>query len=92
LSEACLIRFLIIQQFRKRDPSSADETEFMENVFDILCSSLIEPETKHLFLQEEGVDLMVIIMKFVFQLSAAIHRSHVVTGRKSNPAHGPLKC
>ncbi|KAF8529145.1 DUF1716-domain-containing protein [Hysterangium stoloniferum] len=53
----------VISQFRKKDPSDADETEFMENVFDILCSALIEPETKQLFLQEEGVDLMVIIMK-----------------------------
>ena len=43
----------------------ADESEFMENVYDILCSALIEPETKQLFLQEEGIDLMVIIMKYV---------------------------
>jgi len=41
----------------------ADETEFMENVFDCLCSALIEPGTKKLFLKEEGVDLMVLIMK-----------------------------
>lgn len=38
----------------------------MENVFDTLCSALIEPETKQLFLQEEGVDLMVILMKYVY--------------------------
>ncbi|KAF8528671.1 DUF1716-domain-containing protein [Gautieria morchelliformis] len=53
----------ILSQYRKRDPADAVETEFMENVFDTLCSALVEPETKQLFLQEEGVDLMVIIMK-----------------------------
>ncbi|KAF8591532.1 DUF1716-domain-containing protein [Ramaria rubella] len=53
----------VLSQYRKRDPVDPDETEFMENVFDIMCSALIEPETKQFFLQEEGVDLMVIIMK-----------------------------
>ncbi|KIJ56815.1 hypothetical protein M422DRAFT_218491 [Sphaerobolus stellatus SS14] len=53
----------VISQFRKRDPVDADETEFMENCFDALCSALIEPEIKKPFLKEEGVDLMVLIMK-----------------------------
>jgi beta-catenin-like protein 1 len=54
-----------LSTFRRRDPSSADETEFMENIFDALCSSLAEPEIKELFQQAEGVDLMVLIMKYV---------------------------
>ena len=36
----------------------------MENIFDALCSSLNEPEIKKLFLDAEGVDLMVLIMKY----------------------------
>lgn len=43
----------------------ADETEFMENVFDSLCSALAEPEVKKAFLECEGVDLMLIMMKCV---------------------------
>lgn len=35
----------------------------MENVFDSLCSALAEPEIKKAFLDCEGVDLMVLIMK-----------------------------
>lgn len=35
----------------------------MENVFDSLCSALAEPEIKKLFLDSEGVDLMVLMMK-----------------------------
>lgn len=37
----------------------------MENVFDALCSALAEPENKKLFLDSEGVDLMVLMMKCV---------------------------
>jgi len=37
----------------------------MENVFDALCSALAESENKQLFLDSEGVDLMVLIMKWV---------------------------
>ena len=36
----------------------------MENVFDALCSALAEPENKKLFLDSEGVDLMVLMMKY----------------------------
>lgn len=52
-----------LQQYRRRNPVDADETEFMENVFDSLCSALNEPEIKKLFLAAEGVDLMVLMMK-----------------------------
>jgi beta-catenin-like protein 1 len=48
----------------------ADETEFMENVFDTLCSALGEPEVKTLFLASEGVDLMILMMRSV---SARFH-------------------
>ncbi|KIJ70518.1 hypothetical protein HYDPIDRAFT_78492 [Hydnomerulius pinastri MD-312] len=53
----------VLSQFRRRDPVDADETEFMENLFDALCSALSEPEIKSLFLASEGVDLMVLMMK-----------------------------
>ncbi|KZT74381.1 DUF1716-domain-containing protein [Daedalea quercina L-15889] len=57
------IALKVLSQYRKRDPVDADETEFMENVFDSLCSALAEPEIKRLFLDSEGVDLMVLMMK-----------------------------
>ncbi|KAI9063252.1 DUF1716-domain-containing protein [Trametes sanguinea] len=53
----------ILSRYRKRDPVDADETEFMENLFDVLCSALGEPEIKAQFLELEGVDLMVLMMK-----------------------------
>ncbi|THH32917.1 hypothetical protein EUX98_g1307 [Antrodiella citrinella] len=53
----------VLSNYRKRDPVDADETEFMENIFDSLCSALAEPEVKKAFLDCEGVDLMLIMMK-----------------------------
>ncbi|KAG6816922.1 hypothetical protein H0H87_001624 [Tephrocybe sp. NHM501043] len=52
-----------LSQYRRRDPIDADETEFMENVFDALCSALSEPAVKAQFLAAEGPDLMVLMMK-----------------------------
>jgi beta-catenin-like protein 1 len=37
-------------------------------VFDSLCSALAEAEIKDLFLKSEGVDLMVLMMKYTFLL------------------------
>jgi len=37
----------------------------MENIFDSLCSALVEAEIKKLFLKSEGVDLMVLTMMYV---------------------------
>jgi len=41
----------------------------MENVFDALCSASSEASIKKLFLESEGPDLMVLMMKFVSLLS-----------------------
>ncbi|ETW83975.1 hypothetical protein HETIRDRAFT_62638 [Heterobasidion irregulare TC 32-1] len=53
----------VASQYRRRDPVDADETEFMENIFDSICSALGEPENKGLFLKSEGIDLLVLMMK-----------------------------
>jgi beta-catenin-like protein 1 len=52
-----------VQQFRKRNPADADEAEFMDNIFDALCSAASEANNKRLFLQSEGIDLCLLIMK-----------------------------
>lgn len=58
----------VASQYRRRDPTDTDEAEFMENVFDSLCSALAESEIKDLFLKSEGVDLMVLMMKDKMQV------------------------
>ncbi|KIP10420.1 hypothetical protein PHLGIDRAFT_125614 [Phlebiopsis gigantea 11061_1 CR5-6] len=61
--EGVEIMLKVLSQYRRRDPVDADETEFMENVFDTLCSALGEEENKKLFLDSEGIDLMVLMLK-----------------------------
>jgi beta-catenin-like protein 1 len=51
--------------YRKRDPRG-EEIEFMENLFDCLCSVLSGGEEgKKVFREAEGPELMVILMKCV---------------------------
>ncbi|KAK4046878.1 hypothetical protein OIV83_005774 [Microbotryomycetes sp. JL201] len=52
-----------LSTYRKRDPKDGDETEFMENLFDALCSSLTEPNVKMAFLEGEGIELMCLMLK-----------------------------
>lgn len=44
----------------------------MENVFDTLCSALLELEVKRLFHEGEGVDLMLIMMRFVIPVNVVV--------------------
>ncbi|ODN75598.1 hypothetical protein L202_06717 [Cryptococcus amylolentus CBS 6039] len=53
----------VLFQYIKKDPGDGEELEFMENVFDCLCTSLAEPEMKQEFHDSEGVELMVMMMK-----------------------------
>ncbi|WWC67148.1 uncharacterized protein I206_101055 [Kwoniella pini CBS 10737] len=52
-----------LSQYRKKDPSDGEEVEYMENLFDVLCSLLSQPEMKKSFVDNEGVELMVLMMK-----------------------------
>jgi len=54
-----------VQVYKRKDPASADEVELLENLFDCLCSALLEGDNRPRFLQSEGVELMVILIKCV---------------------------
>ncbi|KAG0290555.1 hypothetical protein BGZ96_005976 [Linnemannia gamsii] len=53
----------LLAAFKRKDPKDDDEIELMENLFDGLCSALAEKENKRLFLEGEGIELMVIMIK-----------------------------
>ncbi|KAK9718191.1 hypothetical protein K7432_005655 [Basidiobolus ranarum] len=53
----------VLNAYKRKDPKDADEVEFMENVFDALSSCLQEPESKAIFLECEGNELMLIMLK-----------------------------
>eukprot|EP00873_Tetraselmis_striata_P034402 jgi/Tetstr1/454666/TSEL_041556.t1 len=52
-----------VAPYRSRDPASHEEEEFMENVFDVLTSCLLQLENKQLFVEAEGIQLMLLVLK-----------------------------
>ncbi|GAA5993172.1 hypothetical protein JCM10908_001323 [Rhodotorula pacifica] len=98
----------VLSVYRKRDPHSADEIEFMENIFDALCSCLSSPlpatasskpssststsaapehAVKAAFLEGEGVELLVLMLKAKnLSRSRAIKTlDHALQGREGAP-------
>ncbi|KAJ3160167.1 hypothetical protein HDU86_001003 [Geranomyces michiganensis] len=53
----------VLAGYKRRDPQDADEVELMENLFDTLCAALTEAEIKQLFLDGEGLELMLLMIK-----------------------------
>ncbi|KAF9168380.1 hypothetical protein DFQ26_009003 [Actinomortierella ambigua] len=53
----------ILSTYKRKDAKDPDEIEMMENLFDALCSALQEPEIKDRFLEGEGNELMVIMLR-----------------------------
>tara|TARA_B100000780_G_C21042461_1_gene418352 strand:- start:662 stop:850 length:189 start_codon:yes stop_codon:yes gene_type:complete len=49
--------------FKRREPADAEEAELLENVFNCLCTALLQPANQHLFLKAEGIELMVLTLK-----------------------------
>ncbi|KAI8917996.1 Catenin-beta-like protein [Entophlyctis helioformis] len=53
----------VLAAYRRKDPKDADEVEFMENVFDVLCLCVGEDEGKPKILESEGLELMLLMIK-----------------------------
>ena len=53
----------VLAVYRRRDPVDDEETEFSENVVDALCSALLVDENRPRFVEAEGVELMVILLR-----------------------------
>ncbi|XP_075248721.1 beta-catenin-like protein 1 [Convolutriloba macropyga] len=53
-----------LSQFKRRDPNSSEDAEFMENTFDCLCSALMcaDPNRSQ-FLEGEGLQLMNLLLR-----------------------------
>jgi beta-catenin-like protein 1 len=54
----------VVSGYKKKDPKEADEVEVLSNCFDSICSSLAEPEIKQKFVGGEGIELMLIMLKY----------------------------
>ena len=49
--------------YKRHDPGTAEEVEFMENLFNALCSSLMLPANRARFLKGEGLQLMNLMLR-----------------------------
>lgn len=52
-----------IAVFKKNDPASVDEREYMENLFNSLCAALMYPANLKKFLDGEGLQLMNLMLR-----------------------------
>ena len=54
----------LVAQYRNRDPDrGSEEEEYMENLFEVLTCLVDEPEGKQKFVEAEGVELCLIMLK-----------------------------
>lgn len=53
----------LLQVFKRHNPSTAEEQEMMENLFDALCSCLMLPSNRDRFLRGEGLQLMNLMLR-----------------------------
>ncbi|KAK1336289.1 hypothetical protein QTO34_004094 [Cnephaeus nilssonii] len=71
-----------VSAFKRRNPSTAEEQEMMENLFDALCSCLLLRSNRERFLKGEGVQLMNLMLreKQVSRSSALKVLDHALLG------------
>ena len=55
--------FSYFQAYKRHDPTSNEEIEMMENLFNCLCSSLMLASNRDKFLKGEGLQLMNLMLK-----------------------------
>ncbi|EDW81269.1 uncharacterized protein Dwil_GK11115 [Drosophila willistoni] len=57
---------VLLQQlavYKRHDPASNEEQEFMQNLFNCICSALMAPENRDRFLNGEGLQLMNLMLR-----------------------------
>lgn len=53
----------VLARYRRKDPVAGDEVEYMENLFNILSLLLSHAENRKYFIELEGFELMVLMLK-----------------------------
>ncbi|KAJ3270364.1 hypothetical protein HDV01_007889 [Terramyces sp. JEL0728] len=78
----------VLSNYIKKDPQEGEEVELMENCFDILCLLLHEGKHKKLFMEGEGIQLMLIMIKQkkMAKMRAFKTLSHLMLGDSSDAA------
>jgi len=76
---------ILLQQlayYKRHDPGQSEEIEMMENLFDCLCSLLLETDNRDRFLRGEGLQLMNLMLREKKKSRAGALKvlSHALTG------------
>merc|ERR1719322_705138 len=76
---------ILLQQlayYKRHDPGQSEEIEMMENLFDCLCSLLLETDNRERFLRGEGLQLMNLMLREKKKSRAGALKvlSHALTG------------
>ncbi|TIB95392.1 DUF1716-domain-containing protein [Wallemia mellicola] len=76
----CILQAL--SHYMKKDPKDAEELEFLENTYNVLCTLLAESDAKVQFKEAEGVDLMILIAqeKLISRSRAIKTLDHAMSG------------
>lgn len=53
----------IVYQYRKRDPDGVDEKECVQNMFQCICTVLLDKDNQGRFRDKEGLELMLRYLK-----------------------------
>lgn len=61
--DAVDVMLQLVASYRKLDPEKGEEEEYMENLFEALTSIADEPEGKTKFIEAEGIELCLIMLK-----------------------------
>ncbi|KAK3733987.1 hypothetical protein QZH41_009843, partial [Actinostola sp. cb2023] len=67
--------------YKRYDPATSDETEYMENLFNCLCSALMFHPNKDLFLKGEGLQLMILMLRKETQTQSSFCSHQKLTKR-----------
>ncbi|KAJ3317084.1 hypothetical protein HDV06_002085 [Boothiomyces sp. JEL0866] len=78
----------VLASYIKKDPQEGEEVELMENCFDILCLILHHEKHKKLFMEGEGIQLMLIMIKQkkMAKMRAFKTLSHLMLGDSAEAA------
>ena len=56
--------FSDFQRFKKENPKTTEEEEFVENLFNCLCVTCVREENKNYLAKAEGLKLIQIMIKY----------------------------
>jgi len=62
-AEGILPLLTAASHYKRKEPQDAEESELIENVFNCLCTALLQPANQLLFLKAEGIELMILTVK-----------------------------